>query len=558
MLTHLVLNDSLRESLDLMDSGIFIVREDFSLAYTNRWIREHLPSDLANKSQLEDLYVSHNAPLVLAKFRQMFQHRTMQYISSAFHPWLLPIPDKRIANGLMRQRGSIRPVLVKENGTSSASICALVQLKDVTDLMLQIEKFKEVSKKQKASERDLSRLALVAQHTENAVVITDPNGYLEWVNAAFTEITGYTLEEVLGKTPGHILQGPETDPETVIQVREAIANQEAIKVEILNYSKSGEKYWLEMHIQPIFDAQGTLERFIAVESDITDRKFAEEALHDAFQTIKRQQAQLDEELEQARQTQRVLLPNEMPEIPHAKVVSMYYPMAQIGGDIYDVFRLKNDRFGLMVADVTGHGIPAALVSFMVSSVFKNSVFGVMSPMWVFDMVNHNLYEKLPESTFATLIYGIYDSTRQVLTYGTAGHPPALLISTQDNTIHELSTGSTMFGVFPNEIASFEEKEVQLHPGDKVLFYTDAIYEVDNGSYEQLGMRRLKHLIWKHRHLPMEEIIQKIYDYGLTYSMRENFGDDVTMVGLEVLESASPSVVNNQDDDPLDHSFQSLL
>ncbi len=125
---------------------------------------------------------------------------------------------------------------------------------------------------------EMRKLALVAKETDNAVVITDPDGYIEWVNEGFTRITGYTLAEVVGKKPGTVLQGPETDPETVQRIREAVHARERIRAEILNYGKKGDKYWLEIFIQPVFDERGELECFIAIEADITARKEAEEAL----------------------------------------------------------------------------------------------------------------------------------------------------------------------------------------------------------------------------------------------------------------------------------------
>ena len=85
---------------------------------------------------------------------------------------------------------------------------------------------------------------MVASRTDNAVLITDAEAYIEWVNEGFTRITGYALEDVVGRKPGSILQGPETDPATVAFMRERVAAGEGFQCEILNYGKSGRKYWL--------------------------------------------------------------------------------------------------------------------------------------------------------------------------------------------------------------------------------------------------------------------------------------------------------------------------
>ena len=122
------------------------------------------------------------------------------------------------------------------------------------------------------------QLALVASKTDNIVVITDIEGSITWVNASFTRVTGYTMDEAIGNKPGQMLQGPETDPQTVQRIREAIAKREPIREEILNYTKDGRPYWLDIEIQPIRDEDGNVTHFMAMESDITDDKKINEEL----------------------------------------------------------------------------------------------------------------------------------------------------------------------------------------------------------------------------------------------------------------------------------------
>lgn len=126
--------------------------------------------------------------------------------------------------------------------------------------------------KQKEAEIELENLSLVASKTDNAVIITDQEGSIEWVNQGFVKITEYTLDEVKGKKPGTFLQGPETREEDVIAIRKGIKSQRPFSAEIYNYSKSGNGYWLSLSITPIFDEYGMLDKFIAIERDITEEK----------------------------------------------------------------------------------------------------------------------------------------------------------------------------------------------------------------------------------------------------------------------------------------------
>jgi len=137
----------------------------------------------------------------------------------------------------------------------------------------------------KQVESELEKLSLVASKTDNAVIITDKDGLTEWVNEGFTRITGYSLSDLRGKKPGSILQGPLTDMETVAEIREALRSQKSFTGEIINYRKDGSTYWLDLNITPIWNSQDSVVKYIAIESDISDRKQREEELR---RTLKKQ------------------------------------------------------------------------------------------------------------------------------------------------------------------------------------------------------------------------------------------------------------------------------
>ena len=133
----------------------------------------------------------------------------------------------------------------------------------------------------KEAQDELVKLSLVASKTDNAVIITDKVGLIEWVNDAFTRLTGYSLPEVVGKRPGAFLRGPLTDPETVGRIKASLQNKEPFTEEIIDYNKQGQPFWVSMDITPIYDDRGELVKFISIERDITQRKETEEALRQA-------------------------------------------------------------------------------------------------------------------------------------------------------------------------------------------------------------------------------------------------------------------------------------
>ena len=129
-----------------------------------------------------------------------------------------------------------------------------------------------------ASEAEARKLALVASHTDNSVIITDAQTRIEWVNEAFTHITGYALEEVQGRKVGGLLQGPGSDPAVIRFMRDRVEAGEGFSAEILNRAKSGQPFWAALSVQPIRDESGALSHWISVERDITEARKAEEAL----------------------------------------------------------------------------------------------------------------------------------------------------------------------------------------------------------------------------------------------------------------------------------------
>ena len=160
-----------------------------------------------------------------------------------------------------------------------ASKIALEDAKKLADkLIAQRSELRVANERLRQQEAETKKLALIAARTDNAVVLTDAAGLTVWVNEGFTRLTGYTSAEVLGKKPGSLLQGPDTDQATIRHIREQLKRGEGFRIEIVNYAKTGRKYWLAVEVQPIRDEAGRILNFMAIESDITQRVEAEQIL----------------------------------------------------------------------------------------------------------------------------------------------------------------------------------------------------------------------------------------------------------------------------------------
>lgn len=152
---------------------------------------------------------------------------------------------------------------------------------------------RDVSERKKAEEEN-RRLAMVANTTTNMVILTDSKGRIEWINPAFTRVTGYQLHEVIGQTPGSFLQGTESDSQAIAFMNEKLQNGEGFKdIEIVNYTKDGKPYWTSIEVQPIHDASGKVTQFVAIESDVSERKAHQQALLDRNEELSKINAELD-------------------------------------------------------------------------------------------------------------------------------------------------------------------------------------------------------------------------------------------------------------------------
>jgi len=139
---------------------------------------------------------------------------------------------------------------------------------------------KDISEKKLVTEQ-LERLSLVASQTSNGVIITDVEGKTVWVNEGFTRLSGYTIDEFVGQKPGTLLQGPDSDPVVIQEMKDAIQKREPFEAELINYHKDGSQYWINISCNPLMDKSGNIRGFMAIETDITEKKIIFEELSKA-------------------------------------------------------------------------------------------------------------------------------------------------------------------------------------------------------------------------------------------------------------------------------------
>lgn len=232
---------------------------------------------------------------------RLYQYSAGEVLGKNSDFWNFPVDADGFHELLrkVRQDGATKQVettRTRKDGSVVEVSLMLAAIRDRHGRIVGVSDISHEITERKQAQRQLARLAVVANRTDNLVVITDPTGRIEWVNDAFCRLTEYTSEEVQGRKPGDFLQGPDTDPEAVRTMREHLQRREGFNVEVLNYAKSGRQYWVAIEARPVFSELGAVTGYVALETDVTLRKQAERDSREAIERRDRFLAMLSHEL----------------------------------------------------------------------------------------------------------------------------------------------------------------------------------------------------------------------------------------------------------------------
>ncbi|HEY0701557.1 MAG TPA: PP2C family protein-serine/threonine phosphatase [Candidatus Acidoferrales bacterium] len=251
---------------------------------------------------------------------------------------------------------------------------------------------------------------------------------------------------------------------------------------------------------------------------------------------------INKELEIARQIQSSILPHDVPHLAGLEIAARYVPMSAVAGDFYDFLVVNDQQVGVLVADVSGHGVPAALIASMLKVAFAGQADHASDPARVLSGLNRALTGKFADH-FVTAAYLYIDTEKKVARYAGAGHPPMLLGKYAPQATHSAPTeevrsieeNGLMLGVFPD--ATFTAVEIPLRPGDRCLLYTDGLFEAANAAQEEFGHARLAQFLQARRDLPAallaDALLAEVSNWSANASSATRHDDDLTLVVLDL-------------------------
>jgi sigma-B regulation protein RsbU (phosphoserine phosphatase) len=217
---------------------------------------------------------------------------------------------------------------------------------------------------------------------------------------------------------------------------------------------------------------------------------------------------INNELEIARRIQSATLPHSVPTLTGLEIAARYVPMSAVAGDFYDFLCIDEKHVGILVADVTGHGVPAALIASLLKVAFAGQSAHAHDPARVLTGLNRSLYGRF-EAHFVTAAYLFVDLEKSLLRYSAAAHPPLMLGSAAPGDVREIEENGLMLGMFPESV--YSSVEILFGPGDRCLLYTDGILEAKNAAQEHFGKSRCKQLLETHHELPAARFADILLD-----------------------------------------------
>lgn len=247
----------------------------------------------------------------------------------------------------------------------------------------------------------------------------------------------------------------------------------------------------------------------------------------------RQLTAIDQELRTARSIQESILPRALPCLDGLDLAARYVPMTAIGGDFYEFLPVDRQRIGVLVADVSGHGVPAALIASMVKIAISSQAAHAESPGRVLAGMNEVLCGKL-ERQFVTATYLFFDLEAGRMVWANAGHPPAMLWRAGEGRVVELSAPGLMMGFQPE--AEYGERDCAIARGDHVVIYTDGIIEATNLAGDFFDPERLRRFVTEHPTLSADAFGSALLVHLSDWSGRssgDGFEDDLTLVSARV-------------------------
>ncbi len=358
-------------------------------------------------------------------------------------------------------------------------------------------------------EESLRFLQTVVQHVGAGVISFEPNGKIVLINAAAKRLLQTSDINNLAKLN---IDGNRIG-DTLLRLR-------AGETCIITADRNNTKQTLAAY---------------ATEYKLGEKKYTLVSLQNIQNELDRER--MANELEIARTIQKSLLPDSDPEIPGYRIAGICRPAKEVGGDYYDFIPMPGNKWGIIIADVSGKGVPSAFYMTLTKGMIQSQMLYTDSPGEVMARINNLLYNTITDKFFVTMFFAVLDPARHTITCTRAGHNAAIHYGGTGGTIRHIRPGGIGLGLERGELfeTTLQEETLQLKPDDIMVFYTDGFSEAHNRDRVEYGERKLEDLIRMNAPESPSVIIQSVINDVASFIEGNEQHDDMTMIALKVTE-----------------------
>jgi len=239
---------------------------------------------------------------------------------------------------------------------------------------------------------------------------------------------------------------------------------------------------------------------------------------------------IQKEMETAQRVQQYIIPKDFSHIPYPLISGRYLPIESIGGDYFDCYDLGDDHYGFLIADVTGHGIPAALVMTMSKMTFSLFAPQHKTTNTLLSAVNKEMKSLLLDYQYITSFYVIYDHKNKLIKFTNAGHTRALFYRAETEKMLALDTQGFFIGIAEDTV--YEQKSIKVKKGDRLFLYTDGLTEIKNNNKEEYGDKNLASFIKNYPELNSDNFCDSLLQDIKNFTSLDNRDDDIAFLNIE--------------------------
>ncbi|MBI9103965.1 MAG: SpoIIE family protein phosphatase [Spirochaetales bacterium] len=372
----------------------------------------------------------------------------------------------------------------------------------------------------KQQEEQLRVSYTAMESAANGIYLLDKNEVITWVNSSFLKISGFTRTGIVGKTPENLSSGVHGES-FFNDMRETLSQGMVWIGEVVNRRPDGSLYTVEQTIAPVYSPLGELSYFVAIMQDISERKKAEKVLQEHLFLLQR-------DIDLAAKVQASLLPAALPQMEGFDISALAIPAQYVSGDLYDCFLQDDNKWFFAMADISGKGVPAAMLASSVKTLLRSGSMPYENPSLFLNEINGKLYNQLNNAEmFVTLCAVKFDPDDASLIYANAGHTQGIVIRGYENKIELLPPTGIPLGIMKE--ALYSETRTSLVPGDAFVLYSDGITEAHNEQWELFGMERLIEILKQTLLMNAEERIKLIVEAVSDFRKETALSDDISLV-----------------------------